>query len=79
MATLKTCSECEFYEVLEREQGVCHRFPPAATVCLVPHQHPLSREMSMTPQNFSASPMVRGEQWCGEFRASNRSSLVLNG
>ena len=64
-----TCPNCLFFIPLdgaEEGTGTCHRFPPSVTVLMVPTRSVMTIDTKMQPQNFSAYPMVRRVDWCGE-------------
>lgn len=62
----ETCGKCKFSASENPNPGeplICRRNPPATTIMLTPG--PGGRPM---PNPVSAYPLVRPEQWCGEYR-----------
>lgn len=53
------CQHCDYYSG-DSESGECHRYPPHAQI-----DRDGSSDSVMVKCTF---PMVRPEQWCGEWR-----------
>lgn len=67
----RACAACEF-GVKEQADLTCHRMPPQSTFLGLPQQMPstLGRPGGggIAIQNFTGFPIIRPDQWCGEFR-----------
>jgi hypothetical protein len=55
----KKCRQCEHYEAVNLDQGVCHRFPPAPLVMI--------SQLGQPQVQFYFS-MVNPKNHCGEFK-----------
>ncbi len=64
-----SCAKCIHCGRLSEADGICTRFPPTATVILVPEVSLMASQPQLVPQNFTAWPNVRMDQFCGEFAA----------
>lgn len=62
------CSACKFYVEQKEEQGYCHRFPPTATVLLMPRPSLNPREVKMDRIELSVIPTAMANSWCGEWK-----------
>ena len=73
----RACAACEF-SVKEQNDLTCHRMPPQLTFMGLPQQVPaaLGRPggSGIAIQNFTGFPIVRPDQWCGEFRPKGGNS-----
>jgi hypothetical protein len=67
-----SCAGCKWNEDFE-----CRRFPPTASIIMMPTTHPISHKTSLQPTPVSSFPNVQAELWCGEW-APKPSSLLLN-
>lgn len=74
MRVIEECQNCRHYRTLESEK-VCTRFPPVASVVMVPKQNMIAGRMELAPQVFAAYAPVRGDQTCGEFSAGKIIAL----
>lgn len=75
------CSRCRF-AVREQADLTCHRSPPGLTYLALPSPPvmtlaglPRSPQMGITIQAFSGFPIVRGDQWCGEYSVAMAAAL----
>ena len=71
------CGECHHFEELERgsDEGMCLRFPPTASILLVPVQSIMQAQQALAPQNFTAFPSIRKDNRCGEFTPKSRIAI----
>ena len=82
-AILNPCKSCKHFdgesEELSRDgNGQCRRRSPTTVLLLVPAVHPLTRQTSMVPKQYSLFPQVSGEGcYCSEFEEGGRSRLQL--
>lgn len=60
MAASNTCATCLYY-VVESGDGLCKRYPPVVLAYEDPLQIP----------KHSAFPVVKAEDWCGEWKKRN--------
>ena len=67
------CARCRF-AVKEQNDLTCHRSPPALTYLALPTPAPKllpglpqRPSMGIAIQAFSGFPIVRPDQWCGEY------------
>jgi hypothetical protein len=69
----KACSKCQF-SAEEKPDLVCRRYPMQVTFLVVPRQimipgpHGPRAAVQPCPVPHSAFPVMRPDQWCGEFR-----------
>lgn len=59
-----TCGSCKYArkydsQVVGQDQLVCHRYPPTPTLLINPANGAVT--------NFSNFPIMRAEQFCGEY------------
>lgn len=76
-AVVRACESCH-YGVKEQADLVCRRSPPTQTYIALPVMGPpLVRggppQQGMKIQAFSGFPIVRNDQWCGEFMRRGKS------
>ena len=65
-----TCETCRFAEPVILEQGPvvrCHRNPPATLEEPLPEIETLEGEVVSTTITFDRYPIVRSDDWCGEW------------
>lgn len=62
------CKTCRHFLRIatEPDQGECRHSPPQVTIALIPSQDIAGRR-GMAPQNLTAWPLVKDEQFCGEW------------
>lgn len=65
-----TCGNCRFFR-----QAACHRNPPVGHAFIVPQQDALGRAQ-FEPQTISYWPMVKQNQWCGEWQPRQPEDAV---
>jgi hypothetical protein len=56
-----SCGNCRFFR-----QAACHRSPPLGHAFIVPQQDALGQPR-FEPQTISYWPLVKQNQWCGEW------------
>ena len=60
-----SCGKCDFSFSIDRDL-VCRRYPPTASVVVLPRQ--TLQGVQMQPQPITSWPMVRLEDVCAEWR-----------
>jgi len=73
------CEHCLFFQVVmvegptpgDRLLGHCHRFPP-------PTGRPTPLKGDSVPPEPSHFPLIKGSDWCGEFRQANTDTRRLS-
>lgn len=60
-----SCVQCQFSARLGQDL-VCRRYPPTASVVVLPRQ--TLQGVQMQPQPITSWPMVRSDDACAEFR-----------
>lgn len=66
----RRCERCEYVQRVagQEDSGECRRYPPQVTHLIVPVQANLLSKPSVGINGFAGYPIVRLDQWCGEFR-----------
>ena len=77
------CHRCR-WAVKEQADLTCHRNPPALTYLALPAPQPKMLpglpqrpSMGIAIQAFSGFPIVRGDQWCGEYAVGAMAALPV--
>lgn len=66
----KKCKGCSYFlPEATGNQGVCRRNPPTLTITLIPTQKKFTQEVQLSSRFDSGWPLVKAEQWCGEWKA----------
>ena len=57
-----SCRECVF-----QQDKCCHRFPPQASIVMIPKNDLLTGKQSFAPTPIACFPQIDPKGWCGEW------------
>ena len=68
----RVCVNCRYAARVadSQDQAECRRYPPQVTHLVVPVQANMLTKPSMGINGFAGYPIVRLDQWCGEFQTN---------
>lgn len=69
----RACEACR-WSFIEKPDMVCRRNPPHVGIVLAPQMVPTPQGMkqAMAPMPVTSFPIMRRDQWCGEFEPKGR-------
>lgn len=65
------CKDCKSWGKKvgsKKAQGICHYYPPKASVCLMPQTDPMTGIVQQKMVEITVWPITNPNQWCDKFK-----------